>query len=127
MSEKQNRRKGFFANSMHKEMFFLIFFAAVLPTLITTVFLYYLIFYITTEQIAIPEAIAYNIIPAAKRVTVILCVSLPFVIGIIMMMAFKITHRVVGPLIGSCGNWRHASVGKKPGLLSSGKRIDFGP
>ena len=78
-------------------MFFLIFWACLLPTIITAIFLFYLIFYITSEQIGIPEAIFYNVLPAAQRVTSILLVILPLVILVILYISFKLTHRLVGP------------------------------
>jgi len=98
MNENINRRRrSFFANKMHREIFFLVFWASLLPTVVTGVFLFYLIFYITTEQLGIPEAIAYNVLPAAQRVTSILLVILPVVILLILAFSFKLTHRLVGP------------------------------
>ena len=97
MSWFHNRRRRFFANRMHKDLFFIVVNAAVWPTLITAVFLYYLIFYITTEQIGIPEAVAANVIPAAKRVSGILWVLVPIIICAILFIAFKMTHRIMGP------------------------------
>ena len=97
MRKQSNRRRKFFANKMHREIFFLVFWACLLPTIITAVFLFYLIFYITSEQIGIPEAIAYNILPSAQRVTSILLIILPIVIAIILFLSFRLTHRLVGP------------------------------
>ena len=79
-----NKRKTIFANKMHRELFSLVFFASFVPTLITVISLYYLIFYITTDQVGIPEAIAYNIIPAAQKVIVVLSIAMP--IAIIIML-----------------------------------------
>ena len=64
----KNRRKRVFANKMHRDTFLMIFFLSLLPLMLMTVALYYLIFQITAEQFAIPEAIAYNLIPAARKV-----------------------------------------------------------
>jgi hypothetical protein len=71
--------------------------ASLIPALAAMAALYYLIFYITADQIAIPESIAYNLIPAAKRVIAILLFAVPISIAVIMMLAYKITHKVVGP------------------------------
>ena len=49
------------------------------------------------EQMLFPEAIAYNIIPAAKKVALMMLALAPFSIIIILSMAYKITHRIVGP------------------------------
>ena len=96
MSEKTFRRQ-FFANKMHREIFWLIFLAVFTPTIITTVSLFYLIFNITAEQIGIPEAIAYNILPAAQRVTIILLVTIPLAVVGILVLTHKLTHNIVGP------------------------------
>lgn len=94
---KQTFRRQFFANQMHREIFWVIFLAVFAPTVITTVSLFYLIFNITAEQIGIPEAIAYNILPAAQRVTIILLVTIPLAAVGILVLAHKLTHNIVGP------------------------------
>jgi len=95
---KENRRKRMvFANKMQKEIFLLIFLAALLPAAIAVIFLYYLIFSITAGQLAIPEAIAYNIIPAAKKVITILFFIIPFCISVILIFSYRITHKIIGP------------------------------
>jgi len=97
MNRQNDKRKRFFANSMHKEMFFMVFGAAAVPTVIVTISLFYLIFRITAEQAGIPETIAYTVIPAAKEVLGILAVATPIAIIIILFIAHKITHKTVGP------------------------------
>jgi len=92
-----NKRKRFFANKLHKELFLLVFSASFIPTILLTFSLYYLIFNITAAQIAFPEAIAYNIIPASKKVISVLLVSIPLFILLILIIAYKITHRIIGP------------------------------
>ena len=93
----KNRRKRVFANKMHRDTFLMIFFLSLLPLMLMTVALYYLIFQITAEQFAIPEAIAYNLIPAARKVTAILFVSTPALVLLLMIVAYKATHQIVGP------------------------------
>ncbi len=97
MSDSQERRKYFFANKMHKDLFWIIFCAAVVPTVITAILMYYLIFYITTREIGIPETIAAHVIPAARQVTVVLWLMVPTVIAIILYIAHKIAHQILGP------------------------------
>ena len=98
-SKKRNssNRKRFFANPLHREIFFIVLGAALIPMTITAVGLFYLIFNITAEELGIPEAIAYNIIPAAQKVTSILIFVTPPVILAILFMAHKISHQIVGP------------------------------
>ena len=93
----KNRRKKLFANRLHQQTLLLIFLAILLPVIITVFCLYYLIFNITAMQFMIPEIIIQNIIPAAKKVTIILLISLPVVISIILFISYKITHAMVGP------------------------------
>jgi len=97
MIKFKERRKKFFANPMHRQTFMLVLMAAVIPATIVTICLYYLIFGITSAEVGFPEAIAYNIIPAAKRVTAILLVTAPLALLIILIFAYRITHRIVGP------------------------------
>lgn len=94
---RPNYRKVFFANPLHREIFIIVLCAALVPMLITAIGLFYMIFNITAEQIGIPEAIAYNVIPAAQKVTMILFVVTPPLIAVILFMAHKVSHRIVGP------------------------------
>lgn len=95
--KKKNRRRRFLANKLHKDIFYLVFFAALIPAVIVMVLLYYLIFNITADQFGIPEVIAYNLIPAARRVIIILLYAAPLSILAILMFAYKMTHKIVGP------------------------------
>ena len=97
MSTTLQRGKQFFANRMHREIFWLVFLAAFVPTVITSVSLFYLILSMTAEQLAIPEAIAYNILPAAQRVTAVLLIAIPTTTVILLVFAYQATHRIVGP------------------------------
>ena len=92
-----NKRKKFFANKIHEELFILVSIAALAPATIATICLYYLIFNITAQQIGIPEAIAYNIIPASKKVIAILLFTTPLVIAAILVFTYKMTHKIIGP------------------------------
>ena len=96
MNEGKNRRKKIFANKLHKQILLLVFLASLLPVTIATVCLYYLIFGVTAMQIAIPENIVYNIIPAAQKVTIILFIAAPISILTILFLANSITHSIVG-------------------------------
>jgi len=95
--KKNNRRRNFFANKIHKDIFIIVSLASIIPATITTIAMYYLVFNITAAQIGIPEAIAYNLIPAAQKVLIILLISTPICIGILLNIAYKISHKAVGP------------------------------
>ena len=97
MRASNNKRRKIFANKLHRQVLLLIFFAILLPVIITILCLYYLIFNLTAMQFMIPEAIIHNVIPVARKVTFILLISLPIVISTILIIAYKITHVIVGP------------------------------
>ncbi len=114
---KNNRRKKIFANKMHKEILSIVLLAAFLPTIIIAISLYYLIFGVTSAQIGIPEAIAYNIIPAARRVVTISLVATPVVILAILILAYKITHKIIGPFNRIVKELDESIEGKKHGPI----------
>lgn len=93
----KNKRHRAFANKLHKEIYLTILIAALVPCIIVTIALYYLIFNITAAQLAIPEAIAYNIIPASRRVSLIILLTAPASILIILLVAYRITYSIIGP------------------------------
>jgi len=124
---KNNKRRRFYANKMHKDIFTIIFIAAVVPATIVAVCLYYLIFYITAEQIAIPEAIAYSLIPAAKKVIKIVMFAAPISVLIILMSARSITHKIIGPFDRIVRELDECVKGKKQGLLTLRKGDRFQP
>ncbi len=97
MTDLRNKRKRFFANSLHREMFILVFLAMAVPLLVTAVGMFYFIFYIMADEVAMPEAIAATVIPAAERVLSALIAVLPVVMLVILWVAHRMTHRIVGP------------------------------
>lgn len=97
MSDNKNRGKRLFANKMHRELFVIISLAALIPALIATVSLFYIIFQIMADQMVFPEAIAANLIPAARKVAFIIFLALPATIAVLLFIAHKLTHAIVGP------------------------------
>ncbi|MFH1782486.1 MAG: hypothetical protein ABH848_02595 [Candidatus Omnitrophota bacterium] len=93
----KNRRRKFFANKLHREIFSLVFLASIVPAGIITIAMYYLVFNVTSNQIMIPEMIAYHIIPAARKVTKFLIVSMPIATIIMLFVAYKVSHNIIGP------------------------------
>ncbi len=127
MNKHFQRGKQFFANQMHREIFWLFFLALFIPTVITTVSLFYLIFNITAQELGIPEAIAANILPAAQKVTVILLVALPVTTVIILILAYKVTHRIVGPFDRVVRELDEHLKGTRDGHISLRKNDKFWP
>jgi hypothetical protein len=92
------RRAKFINTSVQNKTLMLIFIAAFLPMAIVCMCLYYLIFNMLAWQMGIPEFIAYNLVPVARKVNMILLISLPIVLFIIWFMALELTHRIAGPI-----------------------------
>lgn len=95
----KNRRKVKFINSpLQKKLLFFIFMSAIIPSAVVAACLYYLIFNLLAQQIGIPEAIAYNLLPVVQKVNIIIAVALPFSLLIIWRIALELSHRIAGPL-----------------------------
>jgi methyl-accepting chemotaxis protein len=92
------RKRKFLGTSVQNKTLILVFLAAVVPMTIVAACLYYLIFNMLAWQLGIPEAIAYNLIPVAKKVSAILLMSLPVVLIIIWIAALELSHRIAGPV-----------------------------
>lgn len=107
-----------FANVLHRQTFMLVFLAALLPSVIVTIALYYLIFGITSTEAGFPEMIAYTILPAARRVTWILLITAPLTIFIILLFAHNITHRIIGPFDRIVDELDSRITDKKTGPIS---------
>ncbi|MDP1853184.1 MAG: hypothetical protein Q8L26_03115 [Candidatus Omnitrophota bacterium] len=128
MKKNENRRKRrIFANQLHKEVLLLVFLAAIIPVIIVSLCLYYLIFNITASEIGIPEFIAYNIIPAAQKVTLILLVSAPTIIFLILIFAYKVSHKIVGPFDRIIRELDEIIEGKKKNHIALRKSDKFCP
>lgn len=105
----------------------MVFWAALIPTIITTFCLYYLIFGMLAMQFGFPEVIAYHIIPAAKKVTFILLTSAPIAILLILLIAYKITHTIIGPFDRIIRELGEYVEGRRKGILTVRKDDKFEP
>lgn len=85
-------------NPLQRKYFVLIFFSIMIPLFIVGGCLYYLIFQIMAEQLAIPESIAYNLIPVLHKINFLLIIGLPPVIILLFIWGTILTHRLFGPL-----------------------------
>ena len=63
------RKRHNIANRFQRKILTLVFFSTVVPMVIAVVCLYYLIFNAVADEMAIPEAIGYTLIPAAQKVS----------------------------------------------------------
>jgi len=127
MSIAAQKRKWFFANQLHREMFFLVFGAMVIPAALTAAGLFYLIFSVTAEQAGFPETIAYTLIPAAKRVLWILAVATPVAMALVLVFAHRLTHRMVGPFDRIVRELDECLKGTRQGPIKLRPRDKFQP
>ncbi len=76
----------------------LIIISMLLPLVIVGGCLYYLMFQVMADQLAMPETIAENLMPVFHKINFILVVSVPAIVVIIFIFATVLTHRLFGPL-----------------------------
>jgi len=92
------RRKKFLGTAFQNKILFLVFASAVIPSAFIAICLYYLIFNTLAWQMVIPEAIAYNLMPALHKVNAIIFISMPLILLLIWLIALEISHRMAGPV-----------------------------
>jgi signal transduction histidine kinase len=75
-----------------------ILIAIIVPSLFVGTCLYYLIFMILADQIAIPEAIASTLMPSVKTVNAILITGFPLILILLVGWGVFVSHRLAGPI-----------------------------
>lgn len=117
MRKKECRSCFAVANRFQRKILSLVFFSTVVPMVVAVVCLYYLIFNIVAGEIGIPEAIAYTLIPAAKRTAVIAIIGFLISVSLLWMWALAVSHRLAGPLQRLCTELDERISGKKRGYI----------
>ncbi len=69
-----------------------------LPTVVVVGCLYYLVFTLIAEEIAIPEFIALILFPALRRINIILVIGLPVIFLLLFGWGMVLSHRLAGPI-----------------------------
>ena len=75
----------------------------------------------------IPESIAYNIIPAARKVVLIMLMTTPLAITVILLIAYKVTHRIIGPFDRVVRELGECVSGERKGPIMLRKNDKFWP
>ncbi|MFQ5952926.1 MAG: HAMP domain-containing protein, partial [Candidatus Omnitrophota bacterium] len=70
----------------------------IIPTVFVGGCLYYFIFTVMAEQLALPDIIAINLLPVIHKINYILLVGLPVVFVIMLGWAVFLSYRFVAPL-----------------------------
>lgn len=125
---KVDKRKGKFVGTpVQKKTLILVFAAAVVPTAIVGACLYYLIFNMLAQQLGFPEAIAYNLIPVARKVNLVILISLPITLFIIWVIALELSHRIAGSIYRLERELDDRIAGSKEGPIQLREKDEFKP
>ncbi|MBD3379320.1 MAG: HAMP domain-containing protein [Candidatus Omnitrophica bacterium] len=84
--------------SLQSRYLFLIILSMIIPTVFVGGCLYYFIFTVLAEQIALPDFIARDLLPVVYRINLILAVGLPIVFVGMLSWAVVLSYRFVAPL-----------------------------
>ena len=98
MNYKNRRGMPFVRHSVQWNYLKTVLLAMLVPTLLVTACLYYLIWQTVAYELAIPELIAQALFPAFHRVNQIIFFGIPIVCGVIFLFAIRLSHRLAGPL-----------------------------
>jgi len=95
----EHRRKKYFVKKKLQVKYLLfVLLAMLLPTILCSGALYYLIWQTIAAEVAIPEAIAETLIPALHKVNTILLITLPPVFLAMLFLAVIISNKIAGPV-----------------------------
>ena len=95
---KKTRSWCFTKHPLQHKYLGLILLSMLLPLVIVGGCLYYVMFQVMADQLAIPESIAQNLIPVFNKVNSLLLVSIPVIVITLFVSALLLTHRLFGPL-----------------------------
>jgi len=70
----------------------------IIPTVVVGGCLYYFIFTVMAERLALPDMIARDLMPVIQSINVILAIGLPIVFFILLTWAIILSYRFVAPL-----------------------------
>lgn len=70
----------------------------VIPLIVLLTGLYYLMYYAVLNQILIPEAVVAMLLPAMKKVNIVVVLSLPIILFLILRIALIYSNRIIGPI-----------------------------
>ncbi|MDP8298597.1 MAG: HAMP domain-containing protein [Candidatus Tantalella remota] len=69
-----------------------------IPTVFVGGCLYYFIFTVMAEQIALPDVIARDLLPVIREINFVLAIGLPVVFMLLLAWAVMLSYRFVAPL-----------------------------
>lgn len=81
-----------------KDMQFRYMALVAMPLIMALAGLYYLMYHAVLSQILIPEGVIAMLLPAMKRVNIVVAISLPVILFIILRAALIYSNRIIGPV-----------------------------
>ena len=94
----ERRKQYFIKGPLQGRYLRLLVLSMMVPTVIVTGCLYYLMFTLTANQIAFPDAVAQHLFPVLKKINWILFIGLPLIFAVIFAYGVLISHRMAGPI-----------------------------
>jgi signal transduction histidine kinase len=70
----------------------------IIPLIILLVAIYYLIYFTVFQEMLIPEAVAVTLLPAMKKVNLVMAVTVPVILISLFRMALIYSNRIIGPI-----------------------------
>ncbi len=96
------KRKGeaikYLNRSLQSKYMFILVLSMVIPTVFIGGCLYYLIFTVMAEHIALPDVIARDLVPVIYRINYVLAIGLPLFFAVMITWAVILSYKFVGPL-----------------------------
>ncbi len=92
------RKQYFIKGPIQSRYLILVLFSMIIPTLLVSGCLYYLIATLMAAELGLPESIYGHLVPVLKKINIYLAVGLPIVFAIIFFYAVIVSHRLAGPI-----------------------------
>lgn len=92
---KQIRRRRYL---VRKNVQFRYMWLVVVPLVVLLSALYYLIYYSVFNEILIPEALVNTLLPAMRKVNIVLVVAVPLLLVFLIKIIFMQSNRTIGPI-----------------------------
>lgn len=115
MGQTEHKRKMFFANELHRQIFMPVLWMSIVPMLLAGTFIVLLIFNFTGKQLNIPSVSAYDCLATGLtsrmpgdtssgmcviytgKLLAALALATPVAILAMLILVHRITHGIVGP------------------------------
>lgn len=92
---KKIKRRKYFVNKVVQLRYMGL---VAIPLIVLLAALYYLMYYSVFSEMLIPEAIAATLLPAMKKVNIVVVISAPVLFFFILRMALIYSNRIIGPI-----------------------------